>query len=299
MGHLNITCPIDRPKNCNPGEAMVEQSTFGEFILGLEGLAVLRSSLLDPSTVSLRAENILEIAKHREESPWSNPIVGIERSVIAGYGEWATSYDNTSSPPILAEEPVVRSLLAHYPAGKALDAACGTARHAAYLTSLGHQLTGIDATPEMLEVARSKVPSARFEVADLTSIPLPDCSMDLAVCSLSLTHCPDLVPVIRELGRVVRPGGTVVISDVHPFLVMLGAHADYQIDRSTTMFVRNHVHPISTYLTAFRKAGLNVVKCIEPLYGDKEIAAGDFGKQINDLDMDGLMEVAEKGMSQS
>ena len=275
---------------------MVEQSTFGEFILGLEGLAVLRSSLLDPSTVRLRAENILEIAKHREESPWSNPIVGIERSVIAGYGEWATSYDNTSSPPILAEEPVVRSLLAHYPAGKALDAACGTARHAAYLTSLGHQLTGIDATPEMLEVARSKVPSARFEVADLTSIPLPDEAVDLAVCSMALTHCAELVPAIRELGRVVRPGGTVVISDVHPFLVMLGAHADYPLSQTETGFIRNHVHLASAYVAAFREAGLNVVQCIEPLYGNQEIAAMGFAEQINNIQMDGLMKAAVKGV---
>ena len=275
---------------------MVEQPTFGEFVLGLEGLAILRSWMTDPQTVKARSTKIAELVRRLEEAPWSNPVAGIERPATAGYGEWATTYDSSSSPPILAEEPVVQSLIANRPIGTALDAACGTGRHAAYLASLGHQVTGIDATPEMLEVASSKVPSARFEVADLTSIPMSDCSMDLAVCSLSLTHCPDLGPPITELGRVLRPGGKLIISDVHPFLVMLGAHADYQIDRSTTMFVRNHVHPISTYLTAFRKAGLNVVKCIEPLYGDKEIAAGDFGKQINDLDMDGLMEVAEKGI---
>ena len=275
---------------------MAEQPTFGEFVLGLEGLAILRSWMTDPSTVKARSKKIAEIAQRLDEAPWSNPVAGIERKTADGYGEWATTYDSSSSPPILAEEPIVHGLLDRHPIGQALDAACGTGRHTAYLASLGHQVTGIDATPEMLEVARSKVPEARFEVADLTSIPLPDEAMDLAVCSLSLTHCPDLGPPITELGRVVRPGGTLIISDVHPFLVMLGAHADYQIGQTATRFVRNHVHHISAYLAAFREAGLNVVKYIEPLYGDQEIAAGNFGKQINDLDMDGLMEVAEKGI---
>ena len=128
----------------------------------------------------------------------------------------------------------------------------------------------------------------------MTSIPLTDSLIDLAVCSLSLTHCPDLGPPITELGRVLRPGGRLIISDVHPFLVMLGAHADYRLGRTTTRFVRNHVHQASAYLAAFQEAGLNVVECIEPLYGEREIAAGGFAEQINDLQMDSLMEVAEK-----
>ena len=117
---------------------MVEQPTFGEFVLGLEGLAILRSWMTDPLTVKERSKKIVEIAQRLEEAPLSNPIVGIERTAKAGYGEWATSYDNTSSPPILAEEPVVRRLLANYPAAIALDAACGTGRHTEYLASLGH-----------------------------------------------------------------------------------------------------------------------------------------------------------------
>lgn len=119
---------------------MVDQPTFGDFVLGLEGLAILRSWMTDPPTVKARSKEIVEIAGRLEEAPWSNPIVGVERTVIHGYGEWATTYDDYDNPVILAEDPVVRRLIASHPAGKALDAACGTGRHAAYMASLGHPL---------------------------------------------------------------------------------------------------------------------------------------------------------------
>ena len=270
---------------------MVEQPTFGDFILGVEGLAILRSWMTDPSTVKARSKKIVEIAGGLEETPWANPIMGVERTVTAGYGEWADTYDDESNPVILAEEAVVRSLIANHPAGKALDAACGTGRHAAYMASLGHRVTGIDTSVRMLEVARSKVSSVQFETADLESIPLPDGTIDLAVCSLALTHCPDLGPSVRELGRVLRPGGTAIISDVHPFAVMLGVHAKYPRNRTETGFVRNYLHLSSDYLNAFQEAGFDVDRCIEPLHGDEEIAAMGFDEQ-----MTGLMKAAVKGV---
>ena len=156
---------------------------------------------------------------------------------------------------------------------------------------LGHRVTGIDASARMLEVARSKVPAAQLETADLTSIPLEDGAMDLAVCSLALTHCPDLGPPVRELGRVLRPGGTAIISDVHPFAVMLGVHAKYPRNRTETGFVRNYLHLPSDYLNAFQEAGFDVVRCIEPLHGDEEIAAMGFDEQMTEL-----MKAAVKGV---
>ena len=270
---------------------MPEQATFGDFILGLEGLAILRSWMSDPVTVTVRTQKIVEMASQIEETPWTNPMAASELTVTAGYAEWAATYDNVSNPMFLAEGPVVRGLLASYPVGAALDAACGTGRHAAYLASLGHRVTGIDSTTEMLKLAMAKVPAVQFQTADLTAIPLSDGEVDLTVCTLALTHCSDLRPPIRELARVVRPGGRVVISDVHPFMTMLGVHGGYRRNPAELGFVRNHVHLTSDYLTAFREAGLNVVQCIEPLWGDREVATMGFAEQMPDL-----MEAAVKGI---
>ena len=148
---------------------MVDHATFGGFVLGLEGLAILRAWMSDPVTVRTRTGKIVEMASQIEEAPWTNPMATSERTVTAGYAEWATTYDNASNPIFLAEEPVVHGLLTSYPVGAALDAACGTGRHAAYLASLGHRVTGIDSTAERLPelgraiASRSGNPSAQLD----------------------------------------------------------------------------------------------------------------------------------------
>ena len=270
---------------------MTEQARVADIILGFEGLAILRTWMLDNAAVQARTQEILDIAARIEEEPWSNQLTYGESTITAGYAEWSETYDDPGNPMLLAEEPVVHKILAQYPVGTALDAACGTGRHTKYLASLGQQVIGIDTTPEMLELAAAKVPAAQFQTADLAAIPLPDGEMDTAVCTLALTHCPDLGPPMRELARVVRPGGHVVISDVHPFDVVLSVQGIFRRKRGGRGFVRNFVHLPSDYLNASQQAGLNVVQCIEPLWGEKEIATIGFSEKMPDL-----VETAIKGL---
>lgn len=83
----------------------------------------------------------------------------------------------------------------------------------------------------------------------------------------------------------------MVISDVHPFMSTLGVHGGYRRNPAELGFVRNHVHLTSGYLTAFQEAGLNILQCIEPLWGDREVATIGFAEQMPDL-----MEAAVKGI---
>lgn len=268
---------------------MADHPTLGDFILGFEGLGIMRSWTVDPEGVKARVRGIVEMAGRLDEEPWSSPVVVGEKAVADGYAEWAAVYDAPGNPVVLAEEPVVREMVARHPAGDALDAACGTGRHAAHLAAAGHRVVGVDATPEMLEVARAKVPAARFETGDLAALPLADGAVDLAVCSFALTHCTDLGPPVGELARVVRPGGRVIVSDVHPFSVSLGGQARYRA--AERGFVRNHVHLASDYLAAFRSAGLEVVNCVEPLWGDAEIATFPFAD-----DFPAMLDAAVRGL---
>ena len=270
---------------------MTRYPTLGDFIMGLEGLAILRAWAIDPATVKERTESIAEGVARQAETPWAELLVERERTVGDGYGEWALGYDRPDNPVLLAEEPVVHELLDARPVGAALDAACGTGRYASELVYLGHSVTGIDATPEMLDEARKKVPGARFELADLTALPLRAGSFDLAVCTLALTHCSELKSPIAELARVVRPGGRIILSDVHPVMTMLGFHARYPSGEGEFGFVRNHIHPFSDYLTAFREARLAVVQCREPVWGEAELATLGFAE-----DRPGLVEAAVQGL---
>ena len=282
----------NRPHDQPDGDpTMTEQAGFADIVLGFEGLAILRAWMLDNDTVNARTREILDIAAQIEEEPWSNPLIYSEDTVTAGYAEWAATYDNPGNPILLAEEPVVHEILARYPIGAALDAACGTGRHTEYLASLGHEVTGIDSTPEMLELAAAKVPEAKFQTADITAIPFDDGHFDLAVCALALTHSPNVSGPISELTRVLRPGGRLVISDVHPFDVVLSVQGGFRRKSGGRGFVRNYVHLTSDYLNAFQQAGLTVVRCIEPLWGDREIATIGFSEQMPDL-----LDTAVKGL---
>src|SRR5580704_18299042 len=106
-------------------------------------------------------------------------------TIAEGYAAWSGGYDEPNDL-IDAEQPVMRRILDELPAGTALDAACGTGRHAAYLSSLGHAVIGVDICPQMLEVARAKVGGADFREGELHQLPVADQSVDLVVCAL----CP-------------------------------------------------------------------------------------------------------------
>jgi ubiquinone/menaquinone biosynthesis C-methylase UbiE len=150
------------------------------------------------------------------------------------------------------------------PSCQILDAACGTGRHSKWLASRGQAVIGVDALSDMLAKARAKLPTTRFEEGDLAALPLPDASVDAALCALALVHLSDLRPAVAELARVVRPGGRIVISDVHPFLTALGWQAQFRYADGGAGFVRLHRHLPSTYAQAAAEARLTVVNLYEP-----------------------------------
>ncbi|HEV2781003.1 MAG TPA: methyltransferase domain-containing protein [Actinophytocola sp.] len=248
---------------------MGETLKLGEYLLAVQGLAMIRAGVTRPSAGRPRIEEMRRIL---DELPDSMEIRMIEYEVPEGYTRWAEHYDGPN-PAIAREQPIVHGILADLPPGRALDAACGTGRHAARLVELGHQVVGVDATPAMLALARKKVPSADFRLGRLESLPVQDATVDLVVCALALTHVPDLRPVLAEFARVLRPGGRVVLSDIHPLANMTGAIAAFPGKdlRKGLPYVRSEQHQISDYFTAFRAAGLTVLDCREPVIDEKVV----------------------------
>jgi ubiquinone/menaquinone biosynthesis C-methylase UbiE len=236
--------------------------------LALAGIALARNWLVgDRETVEVIEAEIRRLAEIPSNG-WSDVP---ERTVAEGYPEWAPGYDEPSNPIIRLEESVVPVLLAESLPGMALDAACGTGRHTARLVELGHDVVGVDETEAMLSFARTRVPGADFQIGSLTALALEDEEVDLAVCSLALTHLAALGPAVAELRRVVRPGGRVVVSDVHPTLVALGSQAAYRVDDERVGFVRNHLHWPGAYLAAFAAAGLEVRASHDVAYRREEV----------------------------
>jgi SAM-dependent methyltransferase len=158
----------------------------------------------------------------------------------------------------------VREILDGLPVGVALDAACGTGRHTAYLAGLGHRTIGADGSPEMLALARAKVPEAELHEASLDDLPLADDSVDLAVCAIALSHVPDLEPVLAELVRVLRPGGHLVLSDSRGLIGDIGLPLVRVGPGGEVGYMPISSRLASDYLAAALPLGLQVRRCVEP-----------------------------------
>jgi SAM-dependent methyltransferase len=250
---------------------------LSELLIGTEGLALLRSlydgsdedaaARLDEVRAILNADGDGDVdgdadgvGDHAHDA--TEPIA--EADPRAGYAAWSASYDEPGNPIVALEQPAVWGLIDELPAGRALDAACGTGRHAARLATLGHDVDGVDLTPEMLAIARVNVPGAGFREADLRAIPSGDAAYQLVVCGLALAHVPELAAAVAELSRVLASGGRLIVSVLHPFLAMLGWQAPFTGADGRRGFVREYAHTHADYLVALRAAGLTLEQLIEP-----------------------------------
>ena len=250
---------------------MTRHVRLREFLVGVEGLALLRHLLDgDDETAAARIDEVRRIVGTDEEPTYGLGSDVPELDPRAGYARWAATYDRPGNPLVSVEQPAVWSLLGDLPPGRALDAACGTGRHSGRLVELGHDVTGVDASPEMLELASARVPGARFLEGDLHRLSVEDGEFDLVVCALALGHCADLQPPVTELARAVRRGGHVVLSDLHPAMSIAGGQALFESVDGNLAFVREHVHLHGEFLDAFGACELDVVRCIEPRFGPEE-----------------------------
>jgi SAM-dependent methyltransferase len=95
---------------------------------------------------------------------------------------------------------------------RVLDVGCGAGGFLELAASRGAVLSGLDATPELLAIARRRVPGAKIDQGDLESLPFGDASFDLVTGFNSFQYAANAVQGLREARRVVRDGGRVVVA---------------------------------------------------------------------------------------
>src|SRR5436190_3953594 len=100
------------------------------------------------------------------------------------------------------------------PGSRALDVATGTGDLAIALRERGADVVGVDFAEKMLEIARRKEPAIEFRAGNALALDFADDSFDAATVGFGARNFDDLDQGLREMARVVRPGGRVVVLEI-------------------------------------------------------------------------------------
>jgi malonyl-CoA O-methyltransferase len=180
---------------------------------------------------------------------------------LDAYARWASSYPPQAHNALMrTEEAAMRSLLPDLRGKTVLDLACGTGRYGLLAQESGAGLViGTDNSPAMLKAS----PLKRLALSSVEAIPLADHSVDVIICGLALGHLPQLAPTLYEIGRVLKPEGIALISDIHPMIALSGAQRTFTAGDGKTYAVEHYPHLYSDYHRAAREAGLHITDMIE------------------------------------
>ena len=130
-------------------------------------------------------------------------------------GRYDAAYDAPGAPGHALRDRLATVLeLAGEGPGEAVDAGMGPGRLLAELERRGWRVSGIDSSGEMVALAQRRLPDAgeRLVQAPIEALPFADESFDLALATGVLEYADDFEAALRELARVVRPGGRAIVS---------------------------------------------------------------------------------------
>jgi SAM-dependent methyltransferase len=179
--------------------------------------------------------------------------------------------------------------------GEALDVGCGEGRVSRELKACGYRVTALDPVRELVNAAREARSADDYAIASGDDLPFDDARFDLVVAYNVLMDVEDVSATLKEIRRVLRPAGMLVISIVHPFSDR-GRFADAE---ATSPFVipdsyfgskrfedteerdglrmrfAGWSRPLEAYATALEEAGLAITSLREPVP-----QAGDRGNHM-------------------
>ncbi len=150
------------------------------------------------------------------------------------------------------------------PNHRVLDLACGPGFVALEFSKHAREVVGVDLTAEMLKKARALArregfDNMTFRRADVNRLPFSDATFDLVVTRASFHHFPEPERVLKEMARVIKPNGRILISDNTSKNDPEKSRLQNRIEK---MRDPSHVEmlPLKKWRALFRNAGLKVVK---------------------------------------
>ncbi len=143
----------------------------------------------------------------------------IKQSVQNQFGRVAENYRTSQVHAAGADLQRIVELVSAQPVERALDAGCGAGHTAAAIAPFAASVVAFDLTPTMLEqverlAADRGLQHIRTQQGDVEAMPFEDATFDLAVSRYSAHHWPHPAAALREIARVLKPGGRFILSDI-------------------------------------------------------------------------------------
>lgn len=204
----------------------------------------------------------------------------------AGWAESAPAYidyiDRGAPERTLLLDPVMLEQCGDVAGRSVLDVGCGEGRWGRLLAARGAHVTGLDLTPAMVRRAHERRGEGeQYLRGNAESLPLAGAAFDLVTSYIMLVDVPDFRAAVREMARVLRPGGEVVVANLSFMSVNTGWVRDesgrrlyyamdrYLDERAMTLEwsgvrILNWHRPLSAYMAAFLEAGLVLRAFLEP-----------------------------------
>jgi ubiquinone/menaquinone biosynthesis C-methylase UbiE len=131
----------------------------------------------------------------------------------------AEAFARLATPHRSGDAELIARLADTKPEAVALDLACGPGTFTMALARRSRHVFGLDLTPALLDRARRRASdegagNVTLFCCDATALPLPDASVDAAICGYSFHHMSEPLSALRELARVVRRGGRLALVDI-------------------------------------------------------------------------------------
>jgi ubiquinone/menaquinone biosynthesis C-methylase UbiE len=187
---------------------------------------------------------------------------GTDEDVANAYDRWSGQYDRDPNATRDLDALVLRQAGLRLQGRDVLEIGCGTGKNTEWLARESRSVVAMDFSEGMLAQARARVsaPNVRFVAHDVRDAwPISATSVDVVTCNLVLEHVRALPQIFDEAVRVLRDGGQLFISELHPFRQLLGGQARFTHEESgQTTFVPVFRHSVSEFITAGLSAGLQL-----------------------------------------
>ena len=176
----------------------------------------------------------------------------------------AASTYGRGNPLLFVEREETARLLPRLEGLTVLDLGCGDGHYARLAAALGAaRVLALDAAPPMAALAP---PPAL--VGDAAALPLASASVDVVIAALVLSHVGGLEAALAEAARVLRPGGALVISDLHPIATALGWRRSFEAG-GRSVAVEAPPPAAATLRAALAEASLAVEEWREPAVDER------------------------------